>query len=89
MLDATGGENYHLEPWPAGQRRELAARLHRLYAAAYALDREFAPALVERIEARFADEGLDESGLIRAFIKRYVGALDALYGPPAASITSS
>ena len=85
MLDATGGENYHLEPWPAGQWRELAARLHRLYAAAYALDREFDPALVERIEARFAEEGLDESGLIRAFIKRYVGALDALYGPPAAS----
>jgi hypothetical protein len=71
----------------AGQRRALAARIHRLYAA-YALDREFDPALVKRIEARFADEGLDESGLIRAFIKRYVGARDAPYGPPAASITS-
>ncbi len=82
MLNATGGENYALEPWPAAQRLELAARLHRLYCAAYALEHDFAADVAERLDEQFAADHLDDSLLIRAFIKRYVATLDALYGPP-------
>jgi hypothetical protein len=87
LLAATGGAHYALEPWPPAQRRELARRLYDLYRAAYALAQDFAgpaAAAADRLEARFAAEGLDDSRLIRAFIKRYVGALDLLYGPPRA-----
>lgn len=83
MLAATGGGSYRLEPWPPALRRELAERIGRLYTAAYALDAGFDPTLVDRVEAGLAHGSLDDSGLIRAFIKRYVAALDAGYGPPA------
>jgi hypothetical protein len=82
MLEATGGENYALEPWPAAQRLELAARLHRLYCAAYGLEHDFAADVAERLDQQFAADHLDDSLLIRAFIKRYVATLDTLYGPP-------
>ncbi|MFN8542166.1 MAG: BREX system ATP-binding domain-containing protein [Thermomicrobiales bacterium] len=82
LLAATGGGSYRLESWPPALRRDLAGRIARLYAAAYALDPAFDPALVARVEASLAHGSLDDSGLIRAFIKRYVAALDADYGPP-------
>ena len=85
MLAATGGGSYRLDPWPPALRRDLAERIGRLYAAAYGLDPTFDPALVARVEASLAHGGLDDSGLIRAFIKRYVAALDAGYGPPGTS----
>lgn len=88
MLAATGGEAHPLEPWPPAQRLELAGRIHRLYRAAYAIDCDFDRSVVERLEESFAADGLDDSRLIRAFIKRYVGTLDARYGPPAASTTT-
>ncbi len=84
MLAATGGGSYRLEPWPPALRRELAERIGRLYTAAYGLDATLDPALVDRVEAGLAHGSLDDSGLIRAFIKRYVAALDSAYGPPAA-----
>jgi hypothetical protein len=83
LLAATGGGSYRLEPWPPALRRELAGRIGRLYATAHGLDAPFDPALVDRAEASLAHGGLNDSGLIRAFIKRYVAALDAAYGPPA------
>ena len=80
------GENkhgyYHLQTWSPNQRCDLASRLHRLYCAAYGLQRRFDGAIVERIEEQLELSGYDDSGLIRAFIKRYIGTLDALYGPP-------
>jgi hypothetical protein len=82
LLTATGGGSYELAPWPPALRRELAGRIGQLYAAAYGLDPTFDPALVDRVEASLAHGSLDDSGLIRAFIKRYVAALDAGYGPP-------
>ena len=89
MLDATGGDEHRLEPRPPAQRLELARRIHRLYCAAYAVDRDFDPAIVERIEQGFVEAGLDDSRLIRAFIKRYVGTLDARFGPPASPAPAS
>ena len=82
LLAATGGGSYRLESWPPALRRELAERIARLYAAAYGLAPSFDPVFVDRVEASLAHGGLDDSGLIRAFIKRYVAALDVGYGPP-------
>jgi hypothetical protein len=86
MLAATGGGSYRLAPWPPALRRELAGQIGRLYAAAYGREPDFDPALVDRVEGSLTHGALDESGLIRAFIKRYVAALDAAYGPPAGAV---
>jgi hypothetical protein len=86
MLAATDGGSYRLAPWPPAQRRELAGQIGRLYAAAYGREPDFDPALVDRVEGSLTYGGFDESGLIRAFIKRYVAALDTTYGPPAVAV---
>ncbi len=82
MLGEDKGGYYHLQSWSPDQRSVLATRLHYLYCAAYGMKHEFDEAIVERIEDQLELSGYDDSGLIRAFIKRYIGTLDALYGPP-------
>ncbi len=73
---------YNLHPWlPEEDLRDLAGKINRLYAAAYGLTEAIDSALVARVEADLDAMGSGDSGLIRAFIKRYVGALDVRYGP--------
>lgn len=73
---------YDLKPWLPADLRDLAARIDRLYAVAYGLAEPIDDSLVAGIEEDLAALGSGDSGLIRAFIKRYVGALDVRYGPP-------
>jgi hypothetical protein len=75
--------HYELHPWLLEEDlRDLAARIDRLYAAAYGLVEPIDDSLVARVEADLNAMGSGDSGLIRAFIKRYVGVLDVRYGPP-------
>lgn len=73
---------HELEPWPASQRQELARRLCDVYAAAYGFDLPFDSAIASRVESQLHQSDIDDSGMIRAFIKRYMAALDGTYGPP-------
>ncbi len=75
---------YDLQPWLPEDLRDLAARIDRLYAVAYGLAAPINDALVAGVEQELDAMGSGDSGLIRAFIKRYVGALDVRYGPPEA-----
>lgn len=84
MLQKTGGQQWELLPWCRQQLLELAARIHVLYCGAYGLDMAFESSIADRVEQNLQEYGGDDSGKIRAFIKRYVGLLDARYGPPGA-----
>jgi len=75
---------YDLQPWQPQNLRDLAGRIDRLYAAAYGLAEAVDGSLVTGVEADLDAMGSGDSGLIRAFIKWYVGALDVRYGPPGA-----
>ena len=84
MLAGAADGEYELTAWAAGQRSQLSERLHRLYCSAYADRSPFDPSVVDRVEGQLARYGDEDSGMIRAFIKRYVAALDSALGPPAA-----
>lgn len=83
-LVGTGESGYFELPiWTAEDRQMLASRIFDLYCSAYGIERSFESRLVQQLERNLERLGYDnDSGLIRAFIKRYVSALDALYGPP-------
>jgi len=83
MVKSTGGKMYQLKPWPQAERVKLAQKIHHLYCDAYKISQSFDHLIVEQIEKELKRYGYGDSGLIRAFIKRYVGTLDSLYGPPA------
>jgi hypothetical protein len=81
--DSPDGHHY-LEPWSAHQRAELAERIHGVYCDAYGLSADFDIQPIQRVEEQLRRFGDADSGLVRAFIKRYVALLDVAYGPPAA-----
>lgn len=83
MLADSRDGYYYLSPWTETQRVQLAERLHGLYCQAYGENSAFLPAQVDQVERQIARYGDNDSGLIRAFIKRYVAALDSSLGPPA------
>ena len=74
---------YRLKVWGKNERLELAERIHKMYSGTYNIkdgfDKKFA-SLVEELIARKIEN--NDSGLIRSFIKWYVGFLDIKYGPP-------
>ncbi|MHB8644262.1 MAG: BREX system ATP-binding domain-containing protein [Thermomicrobiales bacterium] len=75
---------YDLQPWQPQDLRDLAGKIDRLYTAAYRLGESIDDTLVAQVESDLDTLGVGDSGLIRAFIKRYVGTLDVHYGPPEA-----
>jgi len=84
LIGAEPEARYDLQPWPPEELHRLAGKIDRLYTVAYGLEEAIDGALVARVEADLDTMGSGDSGLIRAFIKRYVGALDVRYGPPEA-----
>jgi hypothetical protein len=84
LIGAEPEARYDLQPWPPEELHRLAGKIDRLYTAAYGLAEAIDASLVARVEAELDTTGSGDSGLIRAFIKRYVGALDVHYGPPGA-----
>jgi hypothetical protein len=83
LVEAGQGSRFDLEPMDAERRRMLAERIHKMYLDAYSIEAEFNQTLVDAVETSLVESGdIDSSGVARAFIKRYVAALDALHGPP-------
>ena len=74
---------YSLEAWNNMQRIDLAERIHRKYCEAYNLSCSFDRNLSTFVEGMLAGKiNNNDGGLIRSFIKWYVGLLDLKYGPP-------
>ena len=83
MLAGVEGDDYELEPWPSDELQDLAERIHTLYRRAYTVDGAFDSVVAEQVADDCSVESVGD-GMIRAFIKRYVGVLDTKYGPPCA-----
>ena len=76
-------DRYRLRVWDSDSRINLAKKIHRLYCEAYSLDKEFDVNLAKNVENMLARKiENNDSGLIRSFIKWYIGILDIKYGPP-------
>lgn len=86
LIESTDADRYALHPWSTSDLRELAARIHRLYCAAYGIGADLDPAMVDLVEAQLSDEGYSETGQIRGFVKLLIGKLDSRFGPPALSL---
>jgi hypothetical protein len=81
MVGEDEDATHEIEPCTHSERFILAGRIFDLYARAYSLAESFNESVVDAIEAAMAGRDFGHSGLIRAFIKRYVGTLDSQYGP--------
>lgn len=81
LIEEAGGSYYPIKPWSHEDRAELSRRIFRLYSEAYEIDSDYAPVIPEVVEKTLEVKGAGGNGLIRAFIKSYVGALDSLHGP--------
>ncbi len=81
LRDVCGGLAYEIAEMHPHERRELARRIHTLYCNAYNLDESFDDQEAAAVERYLDAHGANDSGRIRAFIKRYVATLDSAYGP--------
>jgi len=81
LIDDAKGDYYSVQAWSRVDRTELSKRIFELYSKAYGLNQEYVPAVADSVETELDKSGAGDGGLIRAFIKTYVGALDSLYGP--------
>lgn len=84
LVSATDGAQFPLANWSPDAHRSLAKRLFALYCRAYKIEAPLDAALSASICASLDGADVEGSGIIRAYIKRYVSELDALYGPTAA-----
>ena len=83
MVRLSGGEIFQLKPLSVAELRKLGERIHRMYRRAYDLkDLKFSKTEAEAVRREVDEHGMADSGLVRAFVKRYVAALDSTHGPP-------
>jgi bacteriophage exclusion system BrxC/D-like protein len=80
LIRMSGGARFELKKTTVDDREELASRIFALYGNAYELAEPFGLDDVRKAELEVG-VGAD-SGLIRAFVKRYVSLLDSRFGPP-------
>ena len=81
LVEATGGDEYSLEPWYKDLLIKLAGRIHDLYCTAYGLTVPFESKVVDYASESLDEDDLGGSGVVRAFIKQYVATLDVIHGP--------
>jgi hypothetical protein len=81
LVEASGGGYYRLRAPSRVERIELARRIYVQYSEAYGVTESFSASVAESVENYLQERGAPDGGLIRAFIKTYVGALDSLHGP--------
>ena len=62
--------------------RELVRRIHNIYLESYGCDKLPEDDIIQQFDEVMANPEAMDSGRFRYFIKRYIGLLDALYGPP-------
>jgi hypothetical protein len=83
LVEACEGGVFELPIRTPEERADLASRIHRWYTSAYDIEEAFREQDLRGVEHQLRRAELDaEGGMIRAFIKRYVAALDARLGPP-------
>jgi hypothetical protein len=82
MVGSSPDAQHLLEPWSRAKRVELAERIYDVYCEAYGIDAPFDNVVAGSVERQLSAHGDGDSGLVRAFIKRYVAALDSAFGPP-------
>ena len=80
-MSNTSGARHLLKRWSRSDHGKLAERIFALYSDAYALDALFEPSLAAHVQDDLDQTDIEGSGLIRAFIKRFVAELDSAYGP--------
>jgi hypothetical protein len=85
MIRITDGYFYSLKPWSKDQLIALSGKIHDLYCRSYSLKVKPDSGLALSVLKRLETKGRDDSGLIRAFIKSYMGQLDLQFGPPEVS----
>jgi hypothetical protein len=81
LVEAGHGDYHMLSPWSPLDRVELARRIHLLYCEAYDLHGQFLADIACEVERHLDASAEADGGVIRAFIKAYVAALDSLHGP--------
>lgn len=86
LLSGADADRYELKPLSTADLRKLGEKIHGLYAEVYGLDVKFDARFVEQTLAALEGTDLDDSGRTRAFVKRYVAALDSRYGPGPGSV---
>jgi len=84
LVREVGGDTYRLTALSKEDRATLARRIHSVYEDAYGQIPQYASLMTDAVE-RDLEHTLTDSGLTRAFIKRFMAELDAAYGPPAAA----
>jgi hypothetical protein len=81
LLAGADARSYELKPLSKANLRDLGKRIHELYAEVYGTRDGFDGELFERVRSAIEKTEMDDSGLTRAFVKRYIAALDSQYGP--------
>lgn len=84
LISNSGGAQHPLKAWSRAAHRQLAEKIFALYCRAYAIEGAFDARLATRIQESLDSSDVEGSGMIRAFIKRYVAELDTVHGPVAA-----
>ncbi|WP_373059901.1 BREX system ATP-binding domain-containing protein [Gemmatimonas sp.] len=83
LISNSNGAQHPLSPWSRSAHRQLAEKIFALYCHAYSLTCEFDASLAIRVQTLLDSADVEGSGMIRAFIKRYLAELDTAYGPGA------
>jgi hypothetical protein len=83
MIQATGGDWHELEQLSKADLRDLGKWIFELYGKVYGVNDLLPRALTDTVIQELGQD-VEDSGATRAFIKHFMAALDACYGPPAA-----
>lgn len=84
LISKSSGAKHPLKAWSRTAHRQLAERIFALYCRAYSIKGDFNTDLAARVQGSLNSVEVEGSGMIRAFIKRYMAELDVAYGPVAA-----
>lgn len=82
LVKFSEGGHHLLKPWSDRQVMELSQKLHKLYCDAYELSHPYSSVMAEQALKILKGDAAITSGLIRGYIKLYIGLLDIAHGPP-------
>lgn len=82
IVNNSDGERYEIRALSKQDRVQLANKIYSIYSDTYGIEGSFNQELFNTTENELEKNDINNSGLVRAFIKRYIGKLDSVYGPP-------